>query len=50
MTLEELFLSRRAEDMAVKRECWHGTLAVDCKTCEGEAEKAVEGEHKEVVE
>ena len=50
MTLEELFLSKGAEVMAIKRDCWHGTLAIDCKSCEDEADKAAEVEHREVAE
>ena len=42
MTLEQLFKSQDPEDMAIKRNCWHGTLAVECKSCEEEAEKAIE--------
>ena len=42
MTLAELFKSQDPEAIALKRACWHGTLAMNCKPCEEEAKKAVE--------
>lgn len=41
-TLKELFKSQRVEDVAIKRKCWHNARAIDCKSCDEEAEKTVE--------